>query len=102
MLTNHKAKGTGYSEFLLDSGLVTSGCLKSVLSGKAYAKALFFLNVAVEALDRLLIEVFCEEHPHHQIAPEALFEIINNCNRENLNKVIADESTMNMIHAYQE
>ena len=35
MLTSHKCMGSGYSEILLASGLVTRGCLKSVLKGKA-------------------------------------------------------------------
>ena len=41
ILTSHKYMGSGYSEILLESGIVTSGCLKSVLKGKAYTKALF-------------------------------------------------------------
>lgn len=37
MITGHKCRGSGYSEILLEAQLVTSGCLKSVLSGKAYS-----------------------------------------------------------------
>jgi hypothetical protein len=43
MITNHKMRGSGYTEILFEAQLVTSGSLKGVLSGKAYAKALFCL-----------------------------------------------------------
>ena len=55
MLTKKKAAGSGYAEILLESGLMTSGCLKNVLSGKAYAKALFNLKATVEALERFIL-----------------------------------------------
>ena len=61
MITCHKCRGSGYSEILLESQLVTSGCLKSVLSGKAYSKALFCLKTVCEALERLLMEQFIRE-----------------------------------------
>ena len=38
MITNHKMRGSGYTEILLEAQLVTSGSLKGVLSGKSYAK----------------------------------------------------------------
>lgn len=37
MVTAHKCHGSGYAEILLEAQLVTSGCLNSVHSGKAYA-----------------------------------------------------------------
>ena len=58
MITGHKCRGSGYSEILLEAQLVTSGCLKSVLSGKAYSKALFCLKIVCEALERLLMEQY--------------------------------------------
>ena len=38
MLTGHKCRGSGYAEILQESDLVTKGCLKNVLSGKAFEK----------------------------------------------------------------
>ena len=35
MLTNKKARGSGYGEILIEAKLVNSGTLKSVLAGKA-------------------------------------------------------------------
>ena len=55
MLTDHKARGSGYAEILLEAGLAEKGCLKHILSGKAFAKVIFCLTATVEALDRLLM-----------------------------------------------
>lgn len=40
VLKNHKAWGSGYAEFLLETGLAEKACLKNILSGKAFAKAI--------------------------------------------------------------
>jgi len=58
MVTGHKCRDSGYSEILIEAGLVTSGCLVSVLKGKAYAKAIFCLKTVCEAMERLLIQRF--------------------------------------------
>ncbi|XP_069107841.1 uncharacterized protein [Argopecten irradians] len=96
MLTNHKCRGSGYSEILLEAQLVTSGCLKSVLSGKAYAKALFCLKTVCESLERLLLERFIQEE-EIQLTPEALLNLISSCDQENLDLALRDESTHNVI-----
>ena len=58
MVTGHKCGGSRYAEILTEAELITSGCLASVLSGKAYAKALFCLKTVTEAMERLLIKRF--------------------------------------------
>ena len=58
MLTGHKMCGSGYTELLLETQLVTTGSLKGVLSGKAYTKSLFCLKTVCEAMERLLMERF--------------------------------------------
>ena len=63
-------------EFLLEAELVTSGCLKSVLSGKAYSKALFCLKTVCEALERLLMEQFIREESIKSIADESILPAI--------------------------
>ena len=61
MLTNHKVRGSRYAEMLLEAGLPEKGCLKHILSGKAFAKAIFCLKATAEALDRFLFDVFVEQ-----------------------------------------
>ena len=55
MLCGHKMLGTGYQEILIEAQLVTSGCLKGAINGKAYAKSLFCLKTVCEAMERLLM-----------------------------------------------
>ena len=100
-LTKKKAAGSGYKEILLEAGLVTSGCLKSVISGKAFSKALFNLKATVEALERLLFEVFTEE-TNIEIRPDALLNVIQRLTRQELDIALQDESTANLIQTYQE
>ncbi len=99
MLTNHKCRGSGYAEILLEAKLVTSGCLKSVLSGKAYAKALHCLKTVCEALERLLLEVFIDEFDI-QLSPKALIDLIQSCDRLNLDNTLKDTCTINIINQY--
>ena len=100
MVTGHKFRGSGYAEILLEADLVTSGCLKSVLSGKAYAKALFCLKTVCEALEWLLMEKFEQEESVQVNNPVALFNLVKSCSRENLNLVLQDPSTLSIINKY--
>jgi hypothetical protein len=100
MITGKKCKGSGYADILLEAGLVTSGCLKNVLKGKAYAKALFCLKTVSEAMERLLIERFIEEEDAQIAIPLALFNLTQTCNRENLSNVLQDPSTLTILQKY--
>ena len=74
MVTGHKCRGSGYAEILIEAKLVTSGCLSSILKGKAYAKALFCLKTVTEAMERLLIERFTDEEKIEVANPKALLK----------------------------
>ena len=76
MLTKKKARESGYAEIFIEAKIVTSGILVSVLSENAYSKALFNLKAVVEALERLLFEVFTEENDI-EIHPEVLLNLIS-------------------------
>ena len=99
MLVNNKARGSGYAEILMEAQLVTTGCLKHVLSGKAFAKALFCLKSFVEALERLLFEVFLEENEQN-MEPKAILNLIDDPSRENLELALSDATTTTIIEAY--
>jgi hypothetical protein len=101
MLTAHKCRGSGYTEILLEAQLVTSGCLKSVLSGKAYAKALFCLKTVCEAMERLLMERFIDEENIQIVDPEAILNLMKSCDRQHLDLALIDPSTQNIIQKYQ-
>lgn len=100
-LTGHKCRGSGYSEILLEAQLVTSGCLKSVLSGKAYSKALFCLKTVCEAMERLLMDQFVKDQGIQTNSAVAILHLVNSCNRENLDIAMNDPSTMELIKKYR-
>ncbi|XP_049455367.1 uncharacterized protein LOC125902797 isoform X2 [Epinephelus fuscoguttatus] len=102
MVTGHKFRGSGYAEVILKAGLITSGCLNSVLSGKAYAKALFCLKTVCEAMERLLMERFVEEENIQVENTMSLLNLVKSCNREHLNLAMQDTSTVTIINKYIE
>lgn len=100
MLTGNKCRGSGYAEILIEADLVTSGCLESVLRGRAYAKALFCLKTVCKGMERLLIERFSEEENLAISSPIALMRLQNLINHENLNTVLDDVSTTSLLDRY--
>ncbi|KAL7407118.1 hypothetical protein ABVT39_003386 [Epinephelus coioides] len=102
MVTGHKFRGSDYAEVILKAGLITSGCLNSVLSGKAYAKALFCLKTVCEAMERLLMERFVEEENIQVENIMSLLNLVKSCNREHLNLAMQDTSTVTIINKYIE
>lgn len=98
MITGNKCKGSGYSEILIEAGLVTSGCLKNVLKGKAFAKALFCLKTVSEAMERLLFERFVDEEKVN--APAALQSIVQTLNRENLDRTLQYPPATALLEKY--
>ena len=101
MVTGHKCMGSGYSEILIQAELVTSGCLVSVLKGKAYAKAQFCLKTVSEAMERLLFERFIEDQNVDVSNPIALLSLVQNCNRTTLNLALHDPSTLTILEKYE-
>ena len=105
MPTKKKERESGCTEILIETKLVTSGKLVSVLSRKAYSKALFNLKAVPEALERLLFEVFAEGNDI-EIRPEALLNLINACSfsscRDQLDKALQYESVTHITNKYEE
>ena len=97
MLTDHECRGSGYAEILIEAGVVTSGCLKSVLRGKSYAKALFCLKTVTEAMEYLLIERFVADENVAITNPSALLNLLQTCDHENLQLALQDKMTLMTI-----
>ena len=93
-------KGSGYAEIIEEAGLITKGCVSSVLSGKAFGKALFNLKAVNEALERLLLEEFIAEESI-DIQPRCLMDLIKSCDKHHLELVLQDESTKEIIQKNQ-
>ena len=99
-MVGHKCKGSDYAEILIEAELVISGCLGSVLKGKAYTKSLFCLKTVSEAMGQLLIERFIEKENVEVINPKALLNLVQTCSRETLNLVMQDPSMLTLIEIY--
>ncbi|KAK6184936.1 hypothetical protein SNE40_007284 [Patella caerulea] len=57
-----KMEGTGFSDVLIEAGLISSGSLSGVMSGKNYSRSLHCHKVMVESMERLMISKFIEEN----------------------------------------
>lgn len=53
-----KMDGSGLSDILLEAGLITSGSLTAVLARKQYNRAMICHKTTLEALERLLLQVY--------------------------------------------
>ena len=100
ILRGKECRGSGYAEILIEAELVTSGCLNTVLKGKAYAKSLFCLKTVSEAMQRLLIEKFAEEENIGVENPMALINLVQTRSRENLNIALNDTTTVEILEKY--
>ena len=71
--------GSGYAEILVETNLVNSVCLQSVLSEKNYAKSLWCLKAVSEGLERLALMTFMDDlvqdSPHHTSNIAALISL---------------------------
>lgn len=56
-----KMAGSGLAEVFLEAGMIGSGCLAGVMSGKHYDRALHCHTVLLECLERLLIDQFIKD-----------------------------------------
>ena len=62
-----KMKGSGFSDILMESDLMTSGSMVSVLSGKGYAHAMNCHKTLMEALERLLWKQFSKTNENEDV-----------------------------------
>ena len=62
-----KMNGSGFSDVLLEAGLISSGSLQGVLSGKHYTRAMHCHKVMLESLERLLLEMFLSKRVEEQL-----------------------------------
>jgi hypothetical protein len=74
-----KMEGIGSSDIFLEAGLIGSGSVTGVMTGKHYSRATHFHKILLEALERLLFEEFCfslgEERPMMGL-PDDSFELL--------------------------
>ena len=99
-MIGHKMAGSGYAELLIEAGLVTSGCVGKVLSGKRYSKALWSLKVVSESFERLLLQSFIDMQQETEGNAEALNDLITSMTPDNMANAIEDKSISEYLDKY--
>jgi len=56
-----KMAGSGLADVLIEAGLISTGSLMGVMSGKHYDRALSCHKVMRESLERLLLQVYLDQ-----------------------------------------
>ena len=105
-MIGHKMAGSGDSEIIIEANLVTTGCLKGVLSGKSYAKSLRCLKVVSECFERLLFSTFIDQLPADSQLRTAcagkIDALIQCCNQKVLITALEDHSVIGLLKAYED
>ena len=52
-------------------------------------------------MERLLMDIFIHEENINITDPAALLNMVQSCNRENLNETLSDQSTVTLIDKYR-
>ena len=79
-----KMEGSGFSDVLMEAGLIGSGSLQGVLSGKHYDRALHCHKVLTEALEQLLLKQYQDSQSaglSHE-AQRILTDVIATCSAD--------------------
>ena len=87
-MIGNKMCGTGLSDILLESELMSCGSLVGVLTGKSYARAMNCHKVMLESLERLLFEKFLVLQ-----GEDAFLEKLSEKSRKNLEALVKDISS---------
>ena len=102
-----KMAGTGLADILIEAGLVRSGSMNAVLSGKQYNRAIACHKTLVEALERLLLQAFMKtthEDQLMEVLPEdscVLFEdFADSPSKLTQSYVLEDDSISAYIQKY--
>ncbi len=103
-----KMEGSGLSDVLMEAGLMSSGSLNGVMSGKHYERAIHCHRVMIECLERLLYKQFLMSKGKESISdlPEPckkmLNDLVQSTSRETL-EACSDNDALNLhMKEYQE
>ena len=96
-----KMSGSGFSDILLEAGLIGTGSLKGVLSGKHYDRALHCHKVVLESLERLLY-VHCLEENERMFenlpdVSKKIIETMIQCPSQHVLNELLEDSTCRKI-----
>lgn len=103
-----KMNGSGLSDVLLEAGLISSGSLQGVLSGKHYDRAMHCHKIMVECLERLLLSQYLMNNGEDEVSaslPEEsqkiLGDLLNTPSSESLEAAQSDATLQKYLDDYQ-
>ena len=102
-----KMDGSGLSDVLLEAGLIGSGSLQGVLSGKHYDRALHCHKVLTEALEQLLFRQYQESNSVElsQESHRVLNDVVSTCSPDAIESAMKSDAVreyLNNFLAYRE
>ena len=102
-----KMNGSGISDISIESGMIGSGSIEGVLSGKHYNRAIYWQKVLLEILERLLLtqflayrcetEVFCTLLAQSQTI---LDELLHNPASSAFQAAMADDGIQTFVRSF--
>lgn len=98
-----KMKGSGFSDILIESGLMSSGSMVSVLSGKGYSRAMNCHKSLLEGLERLLMTKFLDSE-ENEVVGRVKQQILIHKTKPNcdLKSLVADEDVRSLMSKYNQ
>ena len=97
-----KMDGSGLSDVLLEAGLIGSGSLQGVLSGKHYERAVHCHKVLAEALERLLFRQYRESQSDElpQEVQQSLHDIVTTGSSNAIESALGNDAIQDYLNAY--
>jgi len=106
-LIGKKMAGSGLADVLIEAGLITSGSLHGVLSGKNYSRAIHCHKVLLESLERLLMQQYLSSLQQDDIfdglsdeSKDQLQDLIDSPCQRTLVSVLKQEDIVALITGY--
>jgi len=95
---------SGLEEVLVESGVCASGSIQQVMAGKHYNRAIRVHKIVLEALERLLLDVFENQHEEEltEETKELLCRLADDPCEENLSNALSSESCAELLLHYSE
>ena len=90
-MVGKKMAGSGLSDALLEAGLIGSGSVNGVLSGKHYERAMYCHKILLESLERILLDKFLEQEDE-----DVIFATLPEGTRDKVNTLIYSQTKYTM------
>ena len=100
-------KGSGFTDILIESGLMSVGSMKGVVSGKNYSRSINCHNVMAEAIERMLLLKYRDD-TRSELKPKnsqsemrrTVNHFVTNRDNESLEIVINEPTFVELLEKY--